>query len=149
MRFIIFLILTLTASTALAQKEAAKVVSNPVTTGIAGEALNGSPVTDSMNVDTYSWLKLQVRLTRDSTTDIGFTCEESDSVTTPVWSFLTKTAPDDTVSEFNPTFTTAASVNWTIRVDVAGFVYVRCTFTGTSSGADDLLTVIGRRQRGE
>ena len=147
MRFIIFLILTLTASTALAQKEAAKVVSNPVATGIAGEALNGSPVTDSMNVDGYGWLKLQVRLTRDSTTDIGFTCEESDDDTT--WSKITKTAPDDTVTVFAPTFTSSVSVNWTIRVDVAGFVYFRCTFTGTSSGADDLLTVIGRRQRGE
>lgn len=148
MRPILFTLLLTLPATVLAQREAPKIVSNPEP-GIVMTAgdLSASPTTDEMVVDGYALLKLQVRLTRGgAATDIGCTCEESDDTTT--WSKITKTAPNDAVTEFHPVYTTSATLNWTIRLDVTLFVYVRCTFSGTGATSNDLVTVTGRRGRG-
>ena len=148
MRFIIFLILTLASSSTLAQKEAPKIVSNPYApTGLAAADLSTSPVSSTIDVDGYALLKLQVRFVGDgAATNIGATCEESDDATT--WSKVTKIAPDDAVTEFHPLYTTGASLNFTIRLDVTGFINVRCTFSGTGATGADKVTVIARRVRG-
>lgn len=148
MQYILILLLALIPLSAFAGREAPSIVSNAGTaTGVAGADLSGGPTTVSLSVDGYALLKLQVRLTRGgAATDIGFTCEESDDDTT--WSKITKTAPHDAVTELHPVYTTSASVNWSIRLDVTLFVWVRCTFSGTGATSNDLITVVARRGRG-
>jgi len=135
------------AFTANAARVAPLVVSNPnVSTGLSGADLSTNPTTSTIKVKNFSLLKLQVRLTRGgAATDVSATCEESDDAIT--WSKITRIT-DDTVVEFNPTFATTVSVNFTIRPDVTGFVNVRCTFSGTLANSSDTIVVTGRLARG-
>ena len=149
-KLFLILLFSLAPATALAQKAQPVVVSNPepgTDTGLALADLSTSPTSDSILVDQYALLKIQTRFVGGgAATDVGFTCEESDDDTT--WSIVTKTAPDGTVTVFHPVYTTGVTLNFTIRLDVTGFVYVRCTYSGTGATGDDKVTMVGRRIRG-
>lgn len=124
-----------------------KVLSSKVNTGITDVSLNSNPTTDSMHVEGFSLLKLQVKLVRGgAATNVGLTCEESDDGIN--WSEFTTIDGSGNVTQFSPAYTTSVNITFTLRPDVSGFIYFRCTFTGASSTADDKLTVIARRIRG-
>ena len=142
------LVACLASSAAFAAgREALPIASSPaVSTGLSGADLSTSPVSSPIKVDKYSLLKITINLTRDAADDVGFFCEESDDGTTN-WAEITK-VESNTVTLFNPARAVTASIVYSVRLDVTGFIFVRCTFSGTNATSSDLFTVTGRLIRG-
>ncbi len=129
--------------------EALAVVCSKAVTSLSAVALNASAATRTsaaIIVETWSLLKVQVRLTQVAASDINLTFEESDDETT--WSKITHEDTDQAVTPYNPVAAVTEDVNLTFRLDVSGFRYVRFTVAGTSGGAGDLVTVVTGKARG-
>lgn len=149
-RLTLALAILLAPALAAAQASQPKTVSNPgLGTVMPATDLSTSPTTGNlaMPVDGYSLAMLKVRLVRGGLAiDIGVSCEESDDGATN-WSEVTQ-IQSGAITQFSPVYTTSVSTNFTIRLDVTGFIYVRCTFTGTNSNSSDTVALVVRRVRG-
>ena len=116
-------------------------------TMITNADLSTSPTTPKISVAGYSLAMLKVQFNgAGSASDLTVACEESDDGSTN-WSLITQ-IQNGAITQFSPTFRTSVSVKFTIRLDVTGFLYIRCTFSGTGATSDDKVTLPVRLVRG-
>jgi len=145
-----FLLVALLASPAFAAvPQAREIVTSELTTGITSVDLSTSPTTSTLSVQGFSLVKMTILLVRNLATDIVMTCEESDvsAFTNP--SEVTTTDSNGLVTKLTLSrLSIGANVTYTMRPDVTGFLFFRCTFTGTASTSTDFLTVTARGVRG-
>jgi hypothetical protein len=146
-RILAILLISLFPVAALAVSSAPEIVSRSIATGITAADLSTGPTTITLDVRSFSLIKLQVRLVRGGlATDVNIKCEESDDGTT--WSKVTTTDAAGVTTELSLTFATTVTVNFTVRPDVTGFINFRCTFTGAGATSSDLITVLASDVRG-
>lgn len=134
---------------AFAGAESPEIVTSELTTGIASADLSTSPTTSTLSVQGFSLVKMTIRLVRNLATDIVMTCEESDASAFTNPSEVTSTDSSGVVTKLTLSrLSIGANVTYTVRPDVTGFLFFRCTFTGTASTSTDFLTVTARGVRG-
>lgn len=113
-------------------------------------ALNAAAATRTFEVTEqemagYSVLALFVKFARSAATDVQMSCTASDDAGTTDYTLhsCAVAAGVCTSSAASWKYTTSSTGNWVWRVDTMGLPRVTCTFSGTSGGANDLVTVTG------
>lgn len=144
------LALLLVPSLASAQVAVAPYVDKTeVTSGITALTMASARDTSCMQVRAHRFLVLYAALTRGATTS---------AIETKCAAYLSSTCADTlpyeilactgaSCDQFKPSVSIAASRGFPHRFDVAGFDFVKCTFTPTAGAAGDTLTVRAFKSR--
>ncbi len=115
-------------------------------TGLDGDALSGSPVSDPINMGDKWWgstLDWQVVVTPGTTTSVTASCEESADNSTWVWLMHCSDAAASTCVKQTLVYDVTATANFALLIEKVRTQYMRCTFTGTGTGTIVATATVG------
>jgi hypothetical protein len=139
-----FLIL-FTALPALAAPRHRVLLATATGTGLDGDALSGSPVSNSINVGQEfvgSAVDWQVTITPGSTTAVAASCEESVDNSVWVWIMHCDGTASATCVKQTLNYDVSTVPGFSFLVEKIRAPYLRCTFTGTGSGTISATAVV-------
>lgn len=117
-----------------------------IATGVSGASTASANTTSCMQVTGQRLLVLDHELTRGgaSVTALETKCAGYRSPT--CGDTIPKLLPACTgasCDQYKPSYPVAATVGYTLRFDVSGHSYAKCTVTATAGHASDTLTLVG------